>query len=281
MRFSVGSTLAYEIEQPTPFIFNLEAVTTDRQRVASETLVFSPPVEPERFRMPETGNRYVRVLAQPGTFQVDYRAEIDLDPIIESPAEIAEITPQFLPMETIPHFNPSRFCQSDTLNRFAERQFGGVQPGHQRVTEVCNWIRDNVDYVSGSTDETTSAVEVFTNRSGVCRDFTHLAIALCRALGIPSRYVSAYAWQLEPPDFHAVMECFLQGPSGPRWYLFDATRMAALDGLVRIGIGRDASDIPFAAPFGQFKAEKPRVWIEGRGATGPGMTVEAISLSDH
>lgn len=281
MRFSLGSTLSYQVDQPTPFVFNLEAATTNQQRVASESLTFSEPVEPERFRMSETGNRYVRVIAPPGRFTVDYRAEVDLSPVTDDPAGIVELSPAELPLETLPHINPSRFCQSDKLQRFAQREFGGFAPGHERVTAVCNWIHDNVDYVSGSTDALTSAFDIVTERSGVCRDFAHLSIAVCRALGIPARYVSAYAWQLDPPDFHAVMECFLQGPHGRRWYLFDATRKAALDGLVRIGVGRDAADVPFAAPFGAYKAEAPKVWISGEGPTASGMTIQAISLSEH
>ena len=279
MRFSLNSTLAYEVEQPTPFVFNVEAAACERQAVAAESLTFSQPLEPDRFLMPETGNRYVRVVAQPGPLTVEYRAEIDLDPVVDDPASITEIGPARLPLETVPHLNPSRFCQSDKLQRFAQRQFGALALGHQRVTAVCNWIHDNVDYVSGSTDALTSAFDIVTERSGVCRDFAHLSIALCRALGIPSRYVSAYAWQLTPPDFHAAMECFLHGPSGPRWYLFDATRKAALDGLVRIGVGRDAADVPFAAQFGSSKMEPPRVWIDGQGPTEPGLTIRAISLS--
>ena len=279
MRFSLGSSLGYQLDQPTPFVFNLEVAACDQQKLISESLVFSPPLEPERFTAPETGNRYVRVVAPKGRFELEYRAEVHLVPVIQSPAGITEVEPASLPLETMPHINPSRFCQSDKLKRFAERQFGGFEPGHERVTAVCNWIRDNVDYVSGSTNELTSAFEIVTERAGVCRDFAHLSIALCRALGIPARYVSAYAWQLDPPDFHAVMECYLKGERGGRWYLFDATRMAALDGLVRIGIGRDAADVPFAAPFGPFKADKPDVWIKALDAGREGFTAEAISLS--
>ena len=91
----------------------------------------------------------------------------------------------------------------------------------------------------------------------------YLAIALCRALGIPARYVSAYAWRLAPPDFHAAIEAYLQGPTGTGWYLFDPTRMSAPDGLVRIGAGRDAADVAFCSPYGEVGFEKPEVWISG------------------
>ncbi len=103
----------------------------------------------------------------------------------------------------------------------------------------------------------------------MCRDFAHLAIALCRAVGIPARYISAYAWQLLPPDFHAVFEAYLHGPAGGAWYLFDPTRMAALDGLVRIGAGRDAADVAFCSIFG-----------DAESAAAPGLDQGAAARSD-
>jgi transglutaminase-like putative cysteine protease len=116
----------------------------------------------------------------------------------------------------------------------------------------------------------TSAFDTVTQRIGVCRDFAHLGIALCRALGIPARYVSAYAWRLDPPDFHAVFEAFLNGPSGAGWHLFDPTRMSAPNGLVRIGIGRDAAEVAFCTAYEEVESDAPQVWISGDGdATGP------------
>jgi transglutaminase-like putative cysteine protease len=115
-----------------------------------------------------------------------------------------------------------------------------------------------------------------TQRIGVCRDFAHLGMALCRALGIPARYVSAYAWRLDPPDFHAVFEAFLNGPSGAGWYLFDPTRMSAPDGLVRIGIGRDAAEVAFCTSYQEVESDAPQVWISGDGdATAP-ITTSAV-----
>ena len=104
---------------------------------------------------------------------------------------------------------------------------------------MCDWICENVDYVLGSTDESTSAADILVERRGVCRDFAHLGIALVRALGVPARYVATYAWRLDPQDFHAVFEAYLEGPDGGAWCVFDATRKSAADGIVRIGVGRD------------------------------------------
>jgi transglutaminase-like putative cysteine protease len=278
MDFAIGCSLAYSVNAPAALVFNLEAAThLSRQIIRSESLSVHPPLEPERFTAPETGNRFARFVVSPGSFRLDYRAEVTLDPLVQDPAAVGEFQAQDLPMTTLPHLYASRYCQSDQLLRFANRQFGREPSGYLRVTAICNWIYSNVDYISGSTDALTSAFDTVTQRAGVCRDFAHLGIALCRALGIPARYVSAYAWRLVPPDFHAVFEAYLSGPDGGGWYLFDPTRMTGADGLVRIGIGRDAADVAFCSIFGDVTSGPPQVWIDGPDTTRP-VTTAAVSL---
>ena len=277
MDFTIGCTLRYSVQTLTPFVFNLEAARFPRQQIRSETLTTSPELgEPDRFEAAESGNRYLRFLVPEGEFQIDYQADVSLDPLMLDPTEVTEIAAGSLPMEVLPYLNASRYCQSDRLNRFANRQFGHEPAGHQRATAICNWIRDNVDYQPGTSDALTSAYDTLGDRAGVCRDFAHLAIALCRAVGIPARYISAYAWQLQPPDFHAVFEAYLHGPGGGAWYLFDPTRMAALDGLVRIGAGRDAADVAFCSIYGNAQAQPPSVWIKGPNPD-PIRTTQAVS----
>jgi transglutaminase-like putative cysteine protease len=276
VKFSLGCSLTYRIASPTPFVFNVEAARCPTQTVGEERLQLTPPTSIEHWTMPESGNRYLRVLAEPGELHVRYEADVELAPQLDDPDAVTEVAAGQLPFEVLTHLYPSRYCQSDKLERFANRTFGGLPPGYQRVNGICNWIRDNVDYVLGSSDALTSAFDTVTQRVGVCRDFAHLGIALCRALSIPARYVSAYAWRLQPPDFHAVFEAFLHGPSGAGWYLFDPTRMSAPDGLVRIGIGRDAAEVAFCTPYKQVEFEKPEVWIIGDGdATAP-ITTNAV-----
>ncbi len=277
MEFTIGCKLIYKVEALTPFVFNLEAARFPRQRIVSERLTTTPGLgEPDRYEAAESSNRYLRFLVPKGTLTVDYEATVALDPLMLDPTEVTEIAAGSLPMEVLPYLNASRYCQSDRLSRFANRQFGHEPAGHQRATAICNWIRDNVDYQPGTSDALTSAYDTLGDRAGVCRDFAHLAIALCRAVGIPARYISAYAWQLQPPDFHAVFEAFLHGPGGGAWYLFDPTRMAALDGLVRIGAGRDAADVAFCSIYGAAESEPPSVWIKGP-APGELRTTLAIS----
>lgn len=245
MKFNVASRLAYEVRETTVFILNIEAAALRNQKILTERLDLAPTLAMDRYEL-DGGTRLVRVVAEPGTFEVDYRARVALSMYDADPASLGETPVAELPLETVPFLNPSRYCQSDRLARFAYRQFGALPPGHQRVTAICNWIYENIDYLSGSSTSETSAYDTLVQRAGVCRDFAHLGIAFCRALSIPARFASSYAWQLDPPDFHAVFECYLDGA----WYLFDPTRKAALQGLVRIGVGRDAADAAFATIFG-------------------------------
>ena len=265
---------------PTVFVFNFEAARIDRQSVRNEALTFTPALDAEAITIPESGNRLLRVHAPAGALRVQYTFDVTLNPAIYDAAAVQEVPAGRLPLPVLTHLNPSRYCQSDRLALFAQRTFGGLAPGHQRVGAVCNWICSHVDYRSGTTDAMTSAADTLLERQGVCRDFAHLAIALCRALGIPTRYVSAYAWQLYPPDYHAVFEAWLEGPDGGAWFLFDPTRKSATDGLVRIGIGRDAGEVAFCSIFGNATSEPPQVWISGPLVTGP-VTSMAVSTAAY
>ncbi|MBS9477928.1 transglutaminase-like domain-containing protein [Ancylobacter radicis] len=245
MKFSVAARLAYEVRDRTAFILNIEAAELRNQKILSETLTMSPSVPLDRFET-AGGTRLVRAVIEPGRFEVAYDAIVELAMHDADPTTLRETPVAELPLDVMTFLNPSRYCQSDQLARFAYREFGDLPPGHQRVTAICNWIYEHVDYLSGSSNSETSANDTMVQRAGVCRDFAHLGIAFCRSLGIPARFASSYAWQLEPPDFHAVFECYLDGA----WYLFDPTRMAALQGLVRIGVGHDAADAAFATIYG-------------------------------
>ena len=276
MKLSVGCEIAYEVADQATLIFNIEAMRGGRQTVLSENLTITPNLVAEEGTANQSGNRYRRLIAPQGLVQLRYEAEIDLQPLRGAPETIPEILVARLPLETLPFLNPSRYCPSDQLSRFAGREFGHIPMGYNRVAEICNWIHDEVDYISGSSDTTTTAADTFSLRAGVCRDFAHLGITFCRALGIPARFVSCYAWQLEPQDFHAVFEAYL----GDRWYLFDATRKAPLDGMVRIGCGRDAADTAFATIYGTVFPSPISVWANAPGADlNAAWTTDAISIA--
>jgi transglutaminase-like putative cysteine protease len=278
MRFRVGCELGYRVDGPASFVLNIEPARLPRQQVVREWLALTPDVPVERHVMPESANRYLRFSPPPGELTVRYEAEVELDPLLADPAAIPEVPAAALPFEVLPHLYPSRYCQSDRLARAAQELVRDVPPGHPRVTALCNWIHDNVAYLRGASDVHTSAADTLVERAGVCRDFAHLGVALCRAVGVPARFVSAYALGLVPADFHAVFEAWL----GDRWYLFDPTRQAALDGLVRIGVGRDAAEVSFATINGAAAPGSMAVRIErlgGDGAAGE-RTALAVSTAD-
>jgi transglutaminase-like putative cysteine protease len=281
MRYKVECHLDYEVQAAgTPFVFNIEAQRRAGQTVVEEQLSLSQDLTPERITLPESGNRYLRIQADQGKLTVHYQAVVDLAPLEVVPAEVREMPAGRLPFEVVMHTYPSRYIESDLLSQFAQKEFGQLPPGYQRVVAICNWIHDHLDYLPGSSDEKTSARDTLLQRQGVCRDFAHLAIAFCRALGIPARFVSAFAWRLSPPDFHAVMEAWLEGPEGGAWFLFDPTRKAAADGLVRIGVGRDAAEVAFCAPYGAVTYGKPEVRIEAlQGSDTAPLTTTAVTLT--
>lgn len=161
-------------------------------------------------------------------------------------------------METFQYLYPSRYCQSDMLFGLVQSEFNNLEPGYQRVAAICDWIYEKVTYLSGSSDSQTSAYETAMQRAGVCRDFAHLGVGFCRALNIPARFVSVYAYKLEPQDFHAVFEVYL----GDRWYLFDATKLAPKEGFIRVGTGRDAADVSVATIFGSVKLEEMKISVD-------------------
>lgn len=278
VRYSLGCDLSYEVADETVFIFNLEVARLGRHRDLRETLQLDPALPLERYEAPDIRNRYLKVIVPAGRFSLSYRADVVLDVHRADPSSVGEMPVASLPLDILPFILPSRYVSSDRLAAFAEREFGRLPKGHGRVTAICNWLYDNLAYERGSTDETTTADEVLLQRAGVCRDFAHLGIAFCRALSIPARFVSCYAYGLEPGDFHAVFEAYLDG----RWWLFDGTRQANLDGLVRIGVGRDAAEIAFATPFGEIEAEPPRITIEHADGSpeAPGRTTDAISTEE-
>jgi len=153
---------------------------------------------------------------------------------------------------------PSRYCPSDTMEKRALQTVGKATPGYDQVDAIRGWIRENIEYKYGVSTGSTTAIDTLRDGAGVCRDFSHIGISLCRALRIPARMVVGYVWFAEPPqDFHALIEAWLDG----QWMLFDPTGMAPVDRVVRIGTGRDAKDVAFATIFGALQMTRKEVMV--------------------
>ena len=263
VRLNLSISLWYQIaHQPSDFVFNIHCARTRHQKVVSETLDISQPITPVMFDDAAVGTRFMRLQAQPGPLTLRYAATVDIDHHTEAPGMINEIPVSQLPPSVLSYIYPSRYCQADRLRRFASREFGHLRPGYWRVQAIHDWVRERTTFTSGSSNIHTSAIDTLIEQVGVCRDFAHLMIALCRAVSIPARFVTGIDYgadpALGPTDFHAYVETFV----GNRWYLFDPTGVSPPMGLVRIGTGRDAADVSFATMFGAISSSAPLIEID-------------------
>jgi len=285
VRLSYSIELTYQIaDQPADFVFNVHAARTASQSVVVEALEVQPHIEPTMYTDPVLGNRYMRLRAGPGPLVVRYGATVDIDHHRTNPGLLEECPIARMPPEALAFIYPSRYCQSDRLRRFAGREFGHLRPGYWRVQAILDWVKQRVIFMPGASNSSSSAMDTLVEQVGVCRDFAHLMIALCRAVNIPARFVTGIdygaAVELGLPDFHAYVEVFL----GDRWYAFDPTGITAPMGLVRIGTGRDAADVSFATMFGTLTSQAPVVRVSAlddpaNGFHAPHHSKEALSTS--
>lgn len=284
LRFDLDIALDYRAAERSTWVLNIQPARTPQQDLLAESLVVTgnPAI---REWTDANGNRFARFSAGPGPVRVAYEAILDLRPSLHPGAAGRECTAESLPCEALPYIAPSRYCESDKLMAFARQQFGALGPGYPRVVAIRDWIRRQVAFRFGSSTWTTSALDTLQQRTGVCRDFSHLMIALCRALNLPARFVTGVDFgadrSLGPMDFHAYVEVFLD----TRWYLFDPTGLCPTTGLIRIGTGRDAADVAFSTLFGQMTAAVPQIRCEliarpGRPVPVPVFTEIPVSTAD-
>ena len=199
------------------------------------------------------GNRCERFVLASGESHIAYEARVTLAhaaDVIESDAP--EVPVASLPDDVLSFVMPSRFCLPDELGHEAWQRFGGLPPGWARVQAIVDYVHGHLAFVPGASNPWTTAVEAHRAGQGVCRDFAHLAITLCRALNIPARYVFGYIPNVgisppsEPMDFAAWFEAYLDG----RWHTFDARNNTPRIGRVVVGRGRDAVDVALVTSFG-------------------------------
>jgi transglutaminase-like putative cysteine protease len=247
MKFNVFSEMEYTAHSPGTIVLNIHALRTPHQTVISEVFNIDPYIKVEELVTAQGENRLMRFeIEDSASIKVTYKATIDNYCEVKDFSQILETPIAHMDHTIFPFLYPSRYCQSDKLYRLAHNLFGHIANPFEKVVTLTNWINKNVQYLSGSTNSETSAFDTVTEQAGVCRDFAHLGIALCRALTIPARYFTGYAYNLNPADFHACFEAYI----GTEWVLFDATKLVPLNGLIKIASGRDAADTAIANIFG-------------------------------
>ncbi|WP_019989400.1 transglutaminase domain-containing protein [Rudanella lutea] len=258
MHLHVGCTLQFEAQDNTPVIFMLRPRSGSGQWIISEEYEITPNVPVTEFT-DRYGNLCQRLVAPAGPFSVRTAATVQTDDTID----VAPGAP-FVPIEDLPddvlHFLlPSRYCQSDQLGELAADITAAVEtPGYDQAEAIRRWINQNIRYEYGTSDASTSAVDTAAHRVGVCRDFTHLGMALCRSLNIPARMVVGYLHELKPMDLHAWFEAYVDG----RWYTFDATQTEPKCNRVTVAYGRDAADVAFTTQFGPMLLNTMEVWVK-------------------
>jgi len=268
IRFDLSITLDYNVIAPSDYVFVIQPTNTPYQRVTWEKLTTEPELAVEEELHGTAGspaNRHLRVSVPPGPFKLRYDAIVDLVHHFALPADLREVPIAELPAQVLQYIYPSRYCQSDRLLDVARAEFGAMTPGYDRVEAIRRWVQDRTRFQVGSSHASTSALETYECRTGVCRDFAHLMITACRALNIPARFTTGIDYgadpALGPPDFHCYVEVYL----GDRWFLFDPSGISPRMGLIRIGTGRDASDVAFATIFGTVQWTMPRIAIRTEG----------------
>jgi transglutaminase-like putative cysteine protease len=263
MRIRVGYELAFECAQPTPMILMLRIHPSQLSGVLVPDPLVSIPAVPISTYRDGFENVCTRIVAPAG------RIRLSTDGIVTCAGEPDRVSPsarqspvQNLPEETLVFLLGSRYCETDRLSQVAWDLFGKMPEGWQRVQAICDYVHHHIAFGYEYACPTKSAFDAFLQAKGVCRDFAHLAIALCRCMNIPARYCTGYLSDIgvpppyAPMDFAGWFEAFLDG----RWHTFDPRNNVPRIGRILIARGRDAADVPISNTFGPNTLESFRVW---------------------
>jgi transglutaminase-like putative cysteine protease len=256
MSLSIRAQLDYWFAQPTDVLLQFEAAAIPEQAIEAAHLDITTTEHFARVVSQDSIGERIWVRVE-GQLRVDYHATVRIERLLDDCLGLPVVPPHQLPGETVQYLMASRYCPSDQFECFVEAEFGNVADG-AKVIAMRDWIARHFAYVPGASDATTTALDTFVRRQGICRDYAHVMITFARAAGIPARMASVYALGVEPPDFHAVAEVFLGGA----WHLIDATRMAEAHAMAKIGVGRDAADVAFLTAFGPAEMKRQEVSVE-------------------
>ena len=245
MRLRIQTHLLYETTPPCDLLLQIEALSDDMQWCQDARLDFDD-VSTGVMVTSENGLG-IRRWVQPGPrFECYYDVIVDVTREAIDIARLSQTHYFKIPSDVIKYLMPSRYCHSDQFLDFVSAEFGALSGG-AKVVGMCRWIGENFTYDSSASYSGTTASDSFASLKGVCRDYAHVLISFARAAGIPARFVSVYAPDVTPQDFHAVVEVYLAGG----WHLLDPTGMAKPDQIARICVGRDAADAAFIMSYGR------------------------------
>ena len=251
MPIDIAARFTFSVADQADVLLQFEAAQIPEQRVVEAETVLRQSHHMARVPAHDSIGQRIWLHAH-GAYQVEYRAQVEVNRLLADLAALDQMDTHDLPGETVQYLFDSRYCQAEQFQHFVEAEFDHLRGG-ARIVAMRSWIAANLRYVRGSSTTRTTARDSFVERRGVCRDYAHLMIAMARASAIPARYVSVYAPGVQPQDFHAVAEVFLADhtlPGGGAWHMVDPTLMAEPATMVKIGVGRDAADVSLMTSFG-------------------------------
>lgn len=265
MRLRVGYELRYALPQPTPMILTLSVHYSRAHDLETANQVLTDPYVASTGYRDGFGNWCSRLVAPAGTFSVSgdfiVRDSGQPDPVV---TRMPQVPIEQLPEDSLVFLLPSRFCESDQLLNEAWSLFGAAEPGAGRVRAICDFVHRHIAFGYEHARSNRTAVGAFEDKTGVCRDYAHLAVAFCRALNIPARYCTGYLGDVGTPppyppgDFAAWFEAYLGG----EWHMFDPRNNVPRIGRVLMARGRDAADVAITTTFGPNTLEGFRVWTD-------------------
>ena len=257
IRIQAGFTIAYDCSQPVPMLLSLSVHPSRRDDLLTpEVITFKPGIAARHYT-DEFGNICHRIVAPPGPLVMSTLFEVQDSGLPDAVVpEAKQVAIDDLPSDTLVYLLGSRYCDTDLLHETAWSLFGSTTPGWARVQAICDFVNNRVAFGYEHARPDKTARNAYDERQGVCRDFAHLAVALCRCMNIPARYCTGYLGDIRippvdaPMDFSAWFEVFLEGPEGGRWYTFDARFNTPRIGRLLMARGRDATDVALVTNFG-------------------------------
>jgi transglutaminase-like putative cysteine protease len=265
MLIRYGFDIDVQLWQPTTLVTTMDVHESQRHTIVWEDEFKTNPLVPAEKIIDAEGNRVRRVLAGPGIVGMKMTGIVQASGALDDCDPLAAVVPvNELPADVLTYLRSSRYCETDLLSDVAWGNFGAIAGGHARVQAVCDYVHDQLRFSYPEARPTRTAAQALEERVGVCRDFTHLAVTLCRCLNIPARYCNGYLGDIgvppdvSPMDFNAWMEAYIGG----RWYTFDPRHNARRIGRILIARGRDAADIPMITSFGPHQLTKFTVVTE-------------------
>ncbi|MEQ5869023.1 transglutaminase family protein [Sagittula sp. NFXS13] len=239
MQIQIDVALHYRFARANTVFIAIEAAETDGQTILSQWIDMPGAIVKRIKGDSDVGERIWAQVPQ-GDMWLTYTSTMNVTRTRSDLSTLNAAPRHDIPAQAAPYLRPSRYCQSDKFLSFVNKRFGFCYGG-ARVAAIRDWIEQNLSYVPGASDADTNVLETFASREGVCRDYAHLLCSMVRAAGIPARMAAVYSPFVNPPDFHAVAEVWLDDA----WHLVDGTGMCHADDLVVIAVGRDAYDIAF------------------------------------